>query len=192
MIKETPLIKLVNYIYIYLLLSIISWILILCSFTLLLVPVLSTNYKVIKLYEELEFDIHRQFIKSYFKIFINDFKHNIRYIPFSLYLLLSIYALNNSFLLTLFVSNLFISVVAFYIIAIILNINLNEEEKKLSIKQIYIYFVMEYTAKQKLDLFMLSLVYLLFMYFGFTRLFIAGLMIFVYVSYKILRKEKND
>ncbi|WOO90377.1 hypothetical protein R2F61_06495 [Mollicutes bacterium LVI A0078] len=147
---------------------------------------------MIKLYEELEFDIHRQFIKSYFKIFINDFKHNIRYIPFSLYLLLSIYALNNSFLLTLFVSNLFISVVAFYIIAIILNINLNEEEKKLSIKQIYIYFVMEYTAKQKLDLFMLSLVYLLFMYFGFTRLFIAGLMIFVYVSYKILRKEKND
>lgn len=192
MIKETPLIRLVNYIYIYLVLSIISWILILCSFTLLLVPVLSTNYKVIKLYEELEFDIHRQFIKSYFNIFINDFKKNVRYVPFSIYMLLSIYALNNSFLLALFISNLFISVVVFYMIAVLINVNLNEEEQKLSIKQIYIYFVTEYSTKQKLDLFMLSLIYLLLMYFGFTRLFIAGLMIFVYVSYKILRKEKND
>lgn len=191
MIKETPLIKLVNYVYIYLLLSIISWVLILCSFTLLLVPVLSTNYQVLKLYEELEFDIHRQFIRSYFKLFKQNLK-DLKYVPVSLYLLLSIYALNKSFLLVLFVSNMFISVVAFFAIAVILNINLNNQDKQLTIKQIYMNFVFEYKAKQKLDLFMLCLVYFMLMYFGQTRLFIGLFMAFVFISYKILRKEKND
>ncbi len=189
MIKETPLIKLVNYVYIYLLLSIISWILILFSFTLLLVPVLSTNYQVLKLYEELEFDIHRHFIKSYFKLFKNNLK-DLKYIFFSLYLLLSIYALNTSFLLVLFISNMFISVVAFFAIAVILNVNLDNENKQLTIKEIYMRFVLEYRTKQKLDLFMLCLIYFMLMYFGQMRLFIAMFMAFVFISYKILRKEK--
>ncbi|MFV0556131.1 MAG: hypothetical protein ACK5LM_03380 [Lactovum sp.] len=190
MIKETPLIKLVNYIYIYLLLSIFSFFLITLSFSILLIPVIVTNYKVLSLYEELEFDIYRQFIKSYFLVFKENLKQ-LRYSPLSLYLLLSLYALNYSFSLTLFIGNLFMTILALYIILFLSIISL-ELEKKLKLKEIYIYFVEQYKSKQKIDLLMLTSTYMMLLYLGYYRLFIACFMLLIVLSYKMLRKVKND
>ncbi|WOO86786.1 hypothetical protein RZE82_06600 [Mollicutes bacterium LVI A0039] len=189
MTTEPRIITIVNNVYFYLVISLLSLVAIYLSVSILLIPVVATVFDMIEEKKDEEFDVYRHFLKK----ILEKFKLNIKsskYCIFSVYYFISIYAVSVSTSFAMMFANIFVSIALMYIIIVIADILTSNET--CGIKKVYQTYIFKYTNKQKIDLFMLVTTFSLLMFFGYIKIFMASMLLFIYISYNILRKEVHN
>lgn len=189
MTNETKLIKLINNIYLYLVMTLLGLLCIYISFSILLIPVILTINEILKLKKEDELDVYRGLLKTIVKKIKANLKY-AKYCPLSIYYFISIYSIMVSSSFTIMFANMFVSIAILYIIVFLAN-TISSANQKSKLKDLYLIYLTKYTIKQKIDMLMLTIGYSMVMFIGYLNVFTLGSVLYIIIAYAILRKEEE-
>lgn len=155
MMEQTKLMKFSNNLYIYLLITLLSSILILVTFSLLLIPTLITNFRIIRLFMEKKIDAHSTVLRIYLIEFKKSMKY-LKYILLSIYLLLVLSAISISPNFIILVINIVLSISTIFVILCLTWIASQEDHRR-SLGKIYKIYISQISIKHKLIILTISL-----------------------------------
>lgn len=184
MIEQTTLMKFSNVLYIYLLITLLSSVLISLSFSLLLIPVLITNFRVIRLLMKKEIDAYSTLFRIYFMEFKKSMKY-LRYTLLSIYLIFVLSAISVSPNFIILVVNIVLSISTIFIIFCLTWIA-SKEEKRIPLKTLYKVYILQISIKSKAIILSVSLMlFLVITTLNFEILLLFLVPITYFVEYRL-------